>query len=847
MGNLITVGNKHNDLKHVDFSDEELEAILNAFIALNPSSFTSETDEQARARFSTKLLEISHKEASEIIRYVHSDPNNILQARKGKSIRAFLSDLAKDRMPKRPVFNRVELELVDPVHINKRSTASLLCDREHGFNSRAGSNRSILSELRLQISENLSPWRSWKGASGDVVTCAWGPDSSTYAVGAAAPMNDEDLQYNRPGNLLRGNLISNTLEELPDHRIDRPKPETISSGPNSSQAVYDASDPVVYTTVSALKFAPDGSRLYTASHDKTVKIWDTSLATTSCVGTLHHNDLVTDLDVSQFYDGVFASASKVVNGAIQVYYPDNSDNSILSSMHLTSPRAKEHPGWELFPECLHWGKTQSTKHLLLAGFLQWGGVLDRDLVREGQVCLWDINNGEILKVSPGSQSVFTATWHPFYDIFATGGAPSRTRTLSNRKTTKSVVRVWDIRNIGLARCSIEYECPALDMQDLSFHPIRPNIIAAGCTDSATYIWDYRKPDEVLLKLEHGKPILDWDHTKHQEEADSGIMMTAWGPESAFLYTGSSDGVVKCWDTFRSPEDAFVRDVADLGSGVQSGAFSPDFTHLLIGDADGAVHVLSSAPVDGWHDNGSAVQPINLVRAHDPNRNNDEDPQNQGILAAKELLDSGQLLLNNEFGVGKGPNYKGPYARYARPKNADPTAHLLPEFDALQPYSFNGHKRPEIAIQMKGVIMGRKANIASTKELEEGLLEMKIEDYECGIQDQIAKYPSNKRKGCSSDDLFPAPKKIKVEVIDLSSDTCSPPNETFSSDRTYEVPSSRENPIIINSDSEDLEENIEDHESKMPLEDESSEGEMLEDDHWWPRFDEDVFRALGVRG
>ena len=34
-------------------------------------------------------------------------------------------------------------------------------------------------------------------------------------------------------------------------------------------------------------------------------------------------------------------------------------------------------------------------------------------------------------------------------------------------------------------------------------PNNTNYITAGCTDGVTYVWDFRMPDKVLHKLEHG--------------------------------------------------------------------------------------------------------------------------------------------------------------------------------------------------------------------------------------------------------------------------------------------------------------------------------------------------------
>lgn len=835
--NVIKHTDGHGSLKHIDFSDEECEEISEVFLTLFGPIPASIVRMNLREQLHFRVQNLSYDDVSAVIKQAHSDLNSVLQSRKRKSIRAFLSDLAKS-VPDRPKLTRVEVQIIDPVYQPERSTASVLRKRELGLGFQR--NRNLQSELRLRVSENISAWRSWKGASGDIVACAWAPNSFNYAVGAVAPDNDEDLQYNRPRNLLYGNLNANTLEELPDHRIDRPKPEMIASGPNSTQAVYDACDPMIYKTVSSLQFSQDGYNLYSASHDMKVKVWDVSSNKISCVETLDHCSTVIDLDVANQFETLFATASKTIDGAVRIYHPilDSSGDRRFSSMCLTSPRAKEKPLWDLYPGCVRWGKTTNTGHLLLAGFMQWGD-LSKDSGREGQICLWDAYTGKDLKVTPGSQSVFTATWHPLFDMFATGGGFSRGRPL-NHRNTRSVVRTWDIRTTGLARDAVEFECPACDMQDITFNPLFPYIVTAGCTDSATYVWDSRMPDEVLLKLEHGRPLLDWDHTKPRDETDTGVMMTLWGMEGSRFYTGSSDGIVKCWDTSRAPEDAFIRNVADLGAGVQSGAFSPDFSHLLVGDADGGVHVLTSAPVDGGYDNSSDSN-INFIAARETKEVVD-DPGNEGVLAATKLLESGELLLDKKYGVGKGPHYKGPFASYARLEDTDClVSQLLPEFEAMQPFSKNGYERPEMAIKIQGMIEERKLHIASQQKNEKAESDPKSKNCRVKTKKRPKYSPSNSnpniKRSRSRDEAFVPFKKPKLDIIDLS----SPPHYGLTSshpltiiDMTMISESSRERPIELDSDSDfEVEDNV------IP------EWEMLEENHWWPRWDEEVFGRLGV--
>lgn len=825
---------KNNDLKHVDFSDEECEELLRIWLTIETLD-EAETCSPLGSKCRTKLQEclrlLDRNEISEFVGEVRARSGNVLQGRRSKDITAFLLDLVKGVKPGHPKLVRIEHQVIDPCHNPLRSTASLLRHREIGLEGRRF--RNLRSELQLRTSEQILPWRSWKGASGDVVACAWAPQSTTYAVGAAAPTNDEDLQYNRPRNLLLGDLIANTLEELPDHRMDRPKPETISIGPNSTQAVYDACDPMVYMTVSSLHFSCDGSRLYTASHDKTVKIWDVSSKEISCLQTIQHDAWVLDLDMSPYFRDVFAAATKTIDDSIHVYFPESDDDSIspLSSVHFQSPRAKERPQWLLYPECLRWGRTANTSQLLLAGFQQWGETRD-NRGREGQLCLWNVHAGVSIRVSPSSQSIFTATWHPTLDLFATGGSPSRNQGLTHPSTTRSVVRTWDVRI--LSRFAVEYECPAIDMQDVIFNPLYPNIVSAGCTDSATYVWDFRKPDNYLHKLRHGRPLSDWDHTRPQEEGDPGVMMTVWGQESSRLYTGSSDGIVKCWDIMRAPEDVLIRDVGSLGAGIQSGAFSPDFSHLLVGDADGGVHILTSAPVDVRADGleGSS-EPIKFIEARDARQFviHEDDVGTEGIRAAQELLDSGRLVMDPVFGVGKGPNYTGPYAKYARKEKANLSiSELLPEFEALQPFSNRGRENLSVTRKLKNLMDERRQIIEEKKAAQTirdediGVVKDQSEPEDPKSKDSTA---TTKRRLSEKDPISgPSAKKHKHQIVDLS--TSPSKASVFQSSSSALIP--HLSPAELG--------NVEDN--TIP------ESEMVEENHWWPRMDEEVFKKLGVK-
>ena len=563
-----------------------------------------------------------------------------------------------------PRLNAIKSRIVDPTARPERQMPALLRTRELGSSYRT----ELQSELRLRTVERLKPWRKWKGASSDVVTVAWAPDSLKYAAGAAAHTNAEDLQYNRPCNLMLGELTSNLLWELPDHRTKRPPPSTVGQGYNSIQETYNACDPMVYQTINAISFSPDGEHMYTASRDQTVKVWDITEGHNTCIHTLDHGSVVAGVDTSRVSNmRVFATACQSIKDSIRVYY--GSDTTTLNSVIFSSSRAEIRQNLRILPECIRWGPTSHNHHLLLAGFSQWDQLGPAEIAKEGQLCLWDMSAEQSLKITPSSQSVSTVTWHPSLPFFATGGAPGG--NLSKRQTTKTVVRTYDPRY--LTRFAMEYESPARDIQDITFHPLNTNIVTAGCTDGTSFVWDYRWPDTPLHRLRHGDALMELDHSKPREEVDTGVLLSLWGPEGSLYYSGSSDGVVKAWDIRRHPADVHIRDVAHVGAAIQDGAFSPDFTHLLVGDADGAIHVLSSAPCGPPSDDPDdsdneciTESPIRLIRASDGNGKrldlDDDNPGTEGIETARQLLASGQLDMHPVYGPGKGSQYLGPYSK-----------------------------------------------------------------------------------------------------------------------------------------------------------------------------------------
>lgn len=724
-------GDEGQLVKHVDFSHLECDAVYGAVQELHGPLNPDIDLRTVQEKITKKLEGLEEEHLNAIARLAHFK-YRLNNTRKRKSIRKFLSKSTVGA-PSTPSVIRLEHYLVEPDPSLKIS--SLLRQRELGL--QVGGRRTQ-QELRHTVIDNLALVRSWKGASGDVVCAAWNPNSQTYVFGATATSNAEDLQYNRPNNLLYGDINASTIYELPNHRISRPRPNTIATGPNSSQAVYEACDPMVYKTVTAVQYSSTGCHFYSASHDSTVKVWDAQQNLPECIETFRHDARVTALEASKRVSQMFATASNTFKDSIRVYRQLSNDT--YDYVSFESSRSLQKPQHEIYPECLRWGLTPTTEHLLLAGFTRWGDLPDHDPAREGDLCLWDIITGEKLQAMPSAQNIYTAAFHPFLDAFSTGSAPGL--RLTHQYTTRSVVRTWDRRS-GSPHSMFEYECPALDMQDLVFHPRNPNILAVGCTDGSIYVWDARSPDHPLHNFQHGEPIADWEHKyghspMSREQGDGGVNMTLWGAGKHHLYTGATDGAVKCWNIDRAPEDALVRDVAQLQAGISCGSFSPDHISLLVGDSTGGVHILSSNPGGaGPRQDGEkgALQTMDFFPAAGEKPPSPlEDELQPGQAAARELLETDQLTIDPEFGIGQGPAYNGPYAAYAHEDGPPSTTRLLLDYEKAQPVSRKGRVRDNAAARnVRGTIARRREELGGCSSGPEIIeLTSDMEDVVLGI-------------------------------------------------------------------------------------------------------------------
>ncbi|KAL9111589.1 MAG: hypothetical protein Q9227_004077 [Pyrenula ochraceoflavens] len=569
--------------------------------------------------------------------------------------------------------------------------------------------KSAKRRLFDSVHSDLRKWKSWTGASHDVINVSWSPDGTRYVAGSAGLEDQHTMQYNRRNNLLLGSLVTNSIRSLPDHRKPRPLPSNVDSGPNSLDATYSTSEPWLYTTITALGWSQQSDRLFTASYDRTAKIWDTGTSSREpcLVSNLKHKARVEAMAVSGHHRSLLATCTNRGDRSLRLYN-FNEDYTTSSYVALGVTDTEDRQPFNFAPGSLQFGISKASLNHLVAGF---ASEEKQDFAPSslGYLALYRISESGVIreKVQPYKQNIFDVAWSPNSAYFATGNAAP----LLERKRGKvnSQVRVYDISQ--LPSRFIEYDCPARDINEVTFCDYDNNYVTASCTDGSTYVWDFRRPDRILHRLQHGKPMSELLHDRPRELSDVGVRAAQWGTHTHQLYTGASDGVLKLWDIRRSPEDVLIKDVARFNAEIMCAKFSADKTNLVIGDGQGSIHLLTTAPLDGAEEIGEIhLEPETNLENKAAQTQDSIEPWTEGRRAAQDLLSTQQITLDPKYGAGKGPQYHGPYARWARPGTTGgqglSTTSLLPEIQALQldQTRWNAKRSREPVISSEGTMV-----------------------------------------------------------------------------------------------------------------------------------------------
>ncbi|PNS13865.1 hypothetical protein CAC42_1356 [Sphaceloma murrayae] len=500
---------------------------------------------------------------------------------------------------------------------------------EPGRSARTSAHTEL--EIQNMSYTALGTTRYLEDASGDVATVAWSPDDSYFAGGAVVLSDANSMQYNRSKNLLLGDSKGH-VRELADHYIERP---VVHTGVNALHSMRETQDPRLFTTVQMVDFSPDSQRLHAVSIDGKLSSYKLDMEGVRKVqleGIYEHDNQVDLLTVNR-QTGLIATGNRSSGGkSIRILQSRAGQAPVL--IHCMGSK-NAGSGKPIYPSALKWGVAPHQSKYLLAGFAQEKQLLysDDDTIDiEGETCLIDGETGQRVEFGY-PRNVFDVAWNPQLGLTAFAVACVGYGKLNYGM--KTVIRVFGEKQDGHLRCHVELECPARDINDVVYSPYDENLIAAGSTDGKVYVWDIRftkQRQDPHLRLTHGSCLSVLPHDRNRWETDTGIRFLSWGATHNRIFSGSSDGVVKTWDPYLSPETSAVTDVAKFNSAIMSGAFNSDHTSLLIGEDSGRLNLLEVG-----HDDTLDPSPFHLISAPGPARPHLEPPH-------KKLLDTRQIVF-----------------------------------------------------------------------------------------------------------------------------------------------------------------------------------------------------------
>ncbi|KAG9761948.1 WD40 repeat-like protein, partial [Aureobasidium melanogenum] len=480
-------------------------------------------------------------------------------------------------------------------------------------------------------------------ASGDVSTIAWSPNGSFFAAGAVAVTDIQSIDYNKPRNLVVGSVARQNVKELAHHTIQHSLP--------------DGRRKELFSTVQMVAFSPDSRYMYSAGIDQHLHKYrvDGSPSNTTLVHRVEHPASVDFLSVS---NGGLVATGCASSGSRSINVLAYDDDALVESVCFSGTQQTKKT-----PSALKWGSAHSHQHYLLAGFSKEAEVFyieDDHRDKEGEVALWDINTKQRIETDAPNRNVFDLAWNP------NPGGNSSIFAVASRPVSHvghgihSVVRLYSPQQTR-AHHTMELDCPAWDINDVVYSPHDNNLIAVGSSEGRIYVWDVRfakHGQSPLNTLKHGESLAVMPHEKKRWEVDTGIRFLSWGSERDRLYSGSSDGLVACWDPYRSDSDKPVREVVRLNSAVMSGAFSPDFSHLLVGEDAARLNLLSVGNDGATFDRRTTAKfGVEEARLEEEPPPILWDCQKMLDTRALQVRPAGTMPFRQ---VVQGPNYTGPH-------------------------------------------------------------------------------------------------------------------------------------------------------------------------------------------
>jgi WD40 repeat protein len=317
-------------------------------------------------------------------------------------------------------------------------------------------------------------------------------------------------------------------------------------------------------------FSPDGTRVVTASNDKTARVWDVTTGK-PLTSPLEHQDLVVSAVFSPDGTRVVtashdktarvwdAATGKPLTSALEhkgqvwsaAFTPDGT-RVVTASEDRTAQVWDAATGKPLTSPLKHTGQVKSV------AFTPDGiRVVTASEDRTAQV--WDVATGKPLTSPLGHQ----------HEVLSAAFSPDGTRvvTASHDKTA----RVWDAATGKPLTSPLEHQHSVLRA---AFSPDGRRVVTASY-DKTARVWD----------VATGKPLTS--PLEHQDQ----VVRAAFSPDGASVVTASADKTARVWDAVTGKP--LTSPLEHQGPVVRA-AFSPDGTRVVTASHDKTARVWDAA-------------------------------------------------------------------------------------------------------------------------------------------------------------------------------------------------------------------------------------------------------------
>ena len=322
--------------------------------------------------------------------------------------------------------------------------------------------------------------------------------------------------------------------------------------------------------VASAAFSPDGTRIVTASGDKTARVWDAATAKEIAVMRGHGNRVTSaafspdgtrivtasDDNTARVWDAATAKEIAVLHGhedtvRSAAFSPDGT--RIVTASYDNTARV--------------WDAATAKEIAVLHGHEDTvrSAAFSPDGTRivtasyDNTARVWDAATAQEIAVLRGHEERVTSA------AFSPDGTRIVTASFGN------TARVWDAATAQEIAVLRGHEN---GVTSAAFSPDGTRIVTAS-SDKTARVWDAATAKEIAVLRGH----------------ENGVTSAAFSPDGTRIVTASSDKTARVWDAATAKEIAVLR---GHENGVNSAAFSPDGTRIVTASSDSTARVWDAA-------------------------------------------------------------------------------------------------------------------------------------------------------------------------------------------------------------------------------------------------------------